>query len=340
MAEAASNPTSGIEAPLSSPHNISQPGRPDTALARILVSDDSPDIQQIYMLLLPQHGFEVIPTPGGRGYTTVELCRQHLPDLVITDINKPDLNGYEVCRAIRRDAQTAHIPLLFVTAMNELLDRKRGRAVGADDYIIKPFLFEGLLYRLMTLLTLARDAKARLVTLTLGRPDFEHVHPITGIPGPQALAHALPRLTSGKSWAALTFNLGGFDLLLRTYDRATADDLLLRLTILLRMVLSRRAGDTIFMAHPCYSWHITLVGPEWNLHGIHQEVQALFVTEVQRRLRAADIARGYMVYTDSHGAEQSAPLPTLTVQRIDWRRGPLRTLKALWDRLDSTPPLE
>lgn len=329
--------TSGVEIFLPPRRGGVHKHQPERSLARILVSDDSPDIQRIYTLLLPQHGFEVIEAPGGLGQPTVALCRELLPDLVITDVNKPDMSGYDVCHAIRSDPRTAHIPLLFVSAMDELLDRKRGRAVGADDYIVKPFLFEGLIYRLVTLLVLARDARERLVTLTLGIRDFEHCHPVTGIPGPQSLARALPRLTRGTAWAALTFQIIGFEPLLRVYDRTVADDLLLKLAILLRRCLSRAGNREVFMAHPCYGWHITVIGTPATLDGLYREVRGHFATTVWRQLRPVDRERGYLVYTTPRGQEQRAPLPTLIARRIDWRSGPLNDLRALWDALDQAP---
>lgn len=318
---------------IAAPRPWNQPEPPVRSLARILVSDDNPGIRQIYQMLLPRHGFEVISVPGGDGDKTLELCQALIPDLVITDVNKPGLSGYAVCQAIRKDPRTAHIPVLFVTAMDEWLERRRGRAVGADDYIVKPFLFEGLLYRLAMLLALARDAQERLVTLTLRMPNFEHYHPVTGMPGPQALARALPRLTSGSAWAALTFEISGFDLLLRAYGRLAADDLLLRLASILRAALAWQSDD-LLLAHPGYDWRLTVVGPARLLDGLGSQVAARFAAELQRRLAPADLAFGKLTFTDSRGQIQHAPLPRLTIRRLDAGIGSLTSLRALWDALD------
>lgn len=328
MAHTATNSTYALDVP------------PASTLARILVSDDSTDIQRIYTLLLPQNGFEVSVAPGGLGHATVELCRAAPPDLVITDVNKPDISGYDVCYAIRSDPRTAHIPLLFVTAMDEALDRKRGRRVGADDYIVKPFLFEGLLYRLVTLLSIAHGPKERMVSLNVRIPDFAHHHPLTSLAGPQALSRMLPRLTQGFAWAVLTFTIDGFDLLLRTYDRHCADTLLLRLARQLEKAVQQRSKQGVFIAHPSYGWHLTLVGPAQVLNGLYQEMQTYFAAEVRQRLRPDDRQRGYLRYTDLLGQERQGPLPSLRAQWIDEAYGQLPNLRALWDALDHLPPLE
>ncbi len=315
----------------------SQPEPLQRMLARILVSDDNPEIQQIYTILLPRHGFEVITAPGGDGRATVALCQQQLPDLVITDVNKPGMNGYQVCQAIRSDPRTAHIPVLFVTAMDEWLERRQGRSVGADDYIIKPFLFEGLLYRLVMLLALARDAQERLVTLTMALPDFEHHHPVTGLPGPQALSRLLPQLTAGDDWAALTFEINGFDLLLRSFGRTVADDLLLRMVIMLRAALAAPASNAVAMAHPGYDWRITLIGPAAQLESVEAVVFTRFLPELQQQLATLDVARGWITYTDTEGQFRQAPRPHIVVKRLDASIGPLNDLRALWNALDRAP---
>ncbi len=328
------NSTPDLNAATTSASSYQRPVQAEQPLARILVSDDSPDIQRIYTLLLPQHGFEVLVASDGKGHPTVELCQTTLPDLVITDVNKPDISGYDVCYAIRSDPRTAHIPLLFVTAMDETLDRKRGRRVGADDYIVKPFLFEGLLYRLVTLLSIVHGAKERMVSLKMGSPDFAHNHPLTTLAGPQALSRMLLRLTHDGTSGVLTFHIDGFDRLLHTYDRQFADALLLRLAIQVQKVVKQRTHHDVFIAHPSYGWHLTLVGPTQALSGLYREMETYFAAELQRRLRPDDQQRGYLTYTDLQGDAQQGPLPVLRAQWIGPEYGPLSNLRALWDALD------
>jgi CheY-like chemotaxis protein len=303
-------------------------------LARILVSDDSASIQQIYNLLLPRYGFEVIATPGGDGLKTLALCREHTPDLVITDVNKPGLNGYQLCQTIRSDPRTAHIPFLFVTAMDDCPERRLGCVAGVDDYIVKPFLFESLLYRMVLLLMLPRDEQEQLVSLTLGIPGFEHYHPVTEIAGPQALARALPCITSRTDWAALTFTIAGFDVLTRAYGRSVANDLLMRLASLVRIAVGGRDGEVV-IAHPGYDWRITVVGPALCLDGLDTMVRTRLLTDLMYQLAPQDRANGYMTYSDNQGQIHQAPLPKLYIKRLDSRHGPLYRVRDLWEALDA-----
>jgi len=313
---------------------------PGPPIARVLISDDSPDIQRIYTILLPHHGFDVIATPGGLGQATVHLCRQCVPDLVMTDVNKPDLSGYDVCQAIRSDPRTAHIPLLFVTAMDEMFDRRRGRAVGADDYIVKPFLAEGLLYRLVTLLALACDRPNCPVTLMHTIPGLTHQHPLTSLPGPQVLARMLPHLTQGTDWVALVVHVQGFDLLLRVYGRPVAESLLLKLVLQLRQLVHEQHNPDMFLAHPGYGWHIAIIGlrhTAQTLEGLYQLLQRYFASEVQKILRRTDRVRGYLVSTDLSGHEQRGAFPTLVAQQFDAQHGSISNLQTFWDVLDRSP---
>ncbi|MCG8349518.1 MAG: response regulator [Chloroflexales bacterium] len=307
-------------------------------LARILVSDDSSSIQQIYNLLLPRYGFEVIATPGGDGLKTLALCHEHTPDLVITDINKPGLNGYQLCQAIRSDPRTAHIPFLFVTAMDDCPKRRLGCAAGIDDYIVKPFLFENLFYRMALLLMLPRDAQEQLMSLTLSIPGFEHYHPVTEIAGPQTLARALLRITSHADWAALTFTIAGFDTLTRAYGRSVANDLLMRLASLVRIAVGGIDGEVV-IAHPGYDWRITVAGPALRLDGLDTMIRTRLLTDLMRQLAPQDRANGYMTYSDSQGQIHQAPLPKLYIKRLDGRHGPLYRVRDLWEALDRTTPL-
>lgn len=307
-------------------------------LARILVSDDTPAIEQIYTHLLPRHGFEVIAVPDGSGAHTVELTQRYLPDLVITDVNKPGLNGYAVCAAIRNSPRTAHIPVVVVTAMDEWLDRRHSINAGVTDHIVKPIAFEQLLYRLAVLLPLTRHEQARLIDLTLRIPGAEFYHPITGIIGPQALARALPELTTASEWAALTFSVSHLAQLARFQGRILADDLLLRLAVTLRAAIDAVDKDSVFLAHTDYDWRISLFGSPTSLDQVVDLVRHRFTSLVQRRLQPADLARGYLRYRTADAVEHQVPIPALHVQRLDNRNGPLANLLSFWERLDYVSP--
>ncbi len=287
----------------------------DQPLARLLVSDDSTDIQKLYRLLLPQYGFDVITTPSGYGAMTVDVCRIYLPDLVISDVNKPDMSGYDVCLAIRNDPQTAHIPFLFVSAMHETLDRRRAYAAGVDAYILKPFLVEGLLYHIAALLAPSNHV--------LALPGVGQYHPVTGLPGPQSLSRMLPDLTRGDHWVALVLTITGFDVLpQRMYDQSMADHLLLMLTTLARQLLGSRSRGNVTLAHHAYGQHVILIGDACSIEGLYPDLRDAFVAKACRLF---------------HPESGMAAQPELLYQWIDARYGSIPHRQALWDILKHIP---
>src|SRR6266540_5000064 len=93
---------------------------------------------------------------GQRG---IELVEELLPDLVLLDVMLPDTDGYDVCLRIKSNAATSPIPVIFLSARGEVVDKVRGLSCGAADYITKPFQAAELLARIDAVLTQARNAR-------------------------------------------------------------------------------------------------------------------------------------------------------------------------------------
>jgi pilus assembly protein CpaE len=121
-------------------------------MARILVVDDNADLlQMIRMLLEERGGHEVMLSAEGED--GLAKARANPPDLAIIDVMMPGMNGYEVCRQLRRNPATAQIPIIVLTARGQPVDRETALAAGADDYIAKPVTMAELLERVNRLLT-------------------------------------------------------------------------------------------------------------------------------------------------------------------------------------------
>jgi two-component system response regulator MprA len=117
---------------------------------RVLVVDDEQSIVDFIRLGMRYEGFQV--DHAGDGYAGLDLAQRLQPDVVILDIMLPGLDGLEVCRRLRTGEATANIPILMLTAKDEVQDRVVGLESGADDYLAKPFEFEELLARVRALL--------------------------------------------------------------------------------------------------------------------------------------------------------------------------------------------
>jgi len=104
---------------------------------KILVVDDEPNIVLSLEFLMGQAGYEVCTAENGD--EALRVVAQDRPDLVLLDINLPDISGYEVCQQIRANADWRAIKILMITAKGRVVEREKGLAMGADDYITKPF---------------------------------------------------------------------------------------------------------------------------------------------------------------------------------------------------------
>jgi len=104
---------------------------------KILVVDDENYILHILDFSLGAEGYEVITAEDGE--EAVRKCRDEKPDLVVLDVMMPKMDGFEACRTIKRDPETADTPVILLSAKSRDIDQKQGYEAGADDYITKPF---------------------------------------------------------------------------------------------------------------------------------------------------------------------------------------------------------
>lgn len=127
------------------------------ASENILVVDDTPANLRLLSQMLSERGYGVrAVTSGSRALESVHVTQ---PSLILLDIRMPEMNGYEVCEQLKQDPRTKDIPIIFISALNEIEDKVRGFNVGGVDYITKPFQFEEVLARVETHLSLRRLQK-------------------------------------------------------------------------------------------------------------------------------------------------------------------------------------
>lgn len=119
-------------------------------MARILAVDDKPHNVRLLQGMLTPHGYEVIPAYDGR--QALELVRRNPPDLIITDVIMPGMDGFELTRILRAQPESEAIPILMLTALREMTDKTKGLEAGADDFLSKPFSQIELLARSRSLL--------------------------------------------------------------------------------------------------------------------------------------------------------------------------------------------
>jgi two-component system phosphate regulon response regulator PhoB len=130
------------------------------------VVDDEPEAVELVEFNLKQAGHDVVTAADGA--EALKKARASLPDLIVLDIMLPEMNGLEVCKLLRRDAATAKIPIIMLTAKAAEIDRVLGLELGADDYITKPFSPRELVLRVKKMLQRDRAVTEEKDTFKFG----------------------------------------------------------------------------------------------------------------------------------------------------------------------------
>ncbi|AVI63355.1 response regulator transcription factor [Halomonas sp. GFAJ-1] len=120
-------------------------------MAKVLVVDDEPNILLSLEFLMEQAGFEVVTAEDGE--QALEQVNSASPDLLLLDISLPGMSGFDVLERLRGQEATAQLPIIMLTAHGRDVEREKGMALGADDYITKPFSTQSLVEKVKALLT-------------------------------------------------------------------------------------------------------------------------------------------------------------------------------------------
>ncbi len=151
------------------PHQASPPA--PQRLGRVLLVEDEQDVAELIRYNLTKEGYDVVMTANGAD--ALRLARERQPDVVLLDIMVPQLNGWEVCRRLKKDPELSTIPVIMVTGRVEEGDKVLGFEVGADDYVTKPFSPRELIARIRAVVRRGRQADAKEKKANLKAGDLE-----------------------------------------------------------------------------------------------------------------------------------------------------------------------
>ena len=206
---------------------------------RILIADDVPDNIRVLSRMLGDEGHQISAAINGR--QALKLAETCAPDLILLDVMMPEMDGYEVCEALKADPLLSPIPVIFITALAEVDDEARGLTLGAVDYITKPFKESVVRLRVRTHLELKRqrDILAKL----------SHLDGLTGIPNRRAFDERLDQewrrtIRSSEPLAVAMIDIDHFKDYNDAYGHLAGDDCLRRVAGALAEML-KRAGDLV-----------------------------------------------------------------------------------------------
>jgi CheY-like chemotaxis protein/class 3 adenylate cyclase len=161
-----------LQVPFSDAEVLDAPTASTRAKKLVLLADDSSLIHRHTVPILEDLGYEVISAHDGE--EAIAMAVERLPDLVITDVEMPKLDGYGVCKALKSNPSTAHVPVLICSSLGEAADLERGFNAGADDYLVKPVVPEELSTRVRTLVLGTMPASRERVLVVDDSPAQRH----------------------------------------------------------------------------------------------------------------------------------------------------------------------
>ncbi|MEO8395348.1 MAG: response regulator, partial [Chloroflexota bacterium] len=263
---------------------------------RLLVIEDDHDVAEMLLLYFGAYQYEIVHAENGRA--GIEMARARFPHLILLDVMLPDMDGYEVCQSIRQTSFTRYIPILFLTQRDARANKVKGLALGADDYITKPFDIDELRLRVQSV---------------IHRATRESLHETrSGLPMGRLIEDEVTRCKQIETpYTQLTFALDNFNPFREVYGFVAADEVFAFAARTIQEVLSQQGTADDFVG---------VSGDEFVVLTHIAETPALIESVRQRFAEGVkpfytfhDIERGGLTLTTAADAEQQVPLMQLHI---------------------------
>jgi len=263
----------------------------------VLIADDDRDIVRFVGVNLRLEGFEVITAHDGQDALSKAYARQ--PDLILLDVMMPRMDGYEVCRHLRADGRSAHIPVIMLTARSLSADKVLGLTAGADDYIIKPFDPMELVARVKTTLRRTREMRA--------------LSPLTGLPGNHSIELEIrQRMAAAVPTAVAYADLDNFKSYNDRYGFLRGDEVISMAAQVVLRAVHDTAGSAGFVGHVGGDDFVAVLPPE-VAEDFAQRVMAAFDGQIPRLYDQEDAATGGISVEDRQGRLRRFPLVSVSI---------------------------
>jgi PleD family two-component response regulator len=264
--------------------------------ARLLVVEDDIDIGNMLKIYFSGMDFDV--DVAVRGSDALEKTKHALPNLIVLDIMLPDIDGYEVCRNLRTNMRTSHIPVIFLTQKDERSDKLQGLELGADDYITKPFDIEELKLRVQG--AIKRSERESLTD------------PRTGRPAGRLIEEQLRRIIREKGWALIDTRVNHFDSFKDVYGFVAGDDVLRFTSMLIGEVVDEIGTTSDFIGHAGGD-NFIIITQESKADAIKARLKERFDQEVLTHYNFIDRQQGFVNAPAADGTSVKVPFMTMSV---------------------------
>lgn len=216
-----------------------------TKKTRILVVEDDLNLAEMLSTYFRAKGYWV--STASWGEDAIAEVEKTTPDLITLDINLPDIDGYEVCRRIRRIRRAEHVPVIFLTEKRKRRDKLAGLELGAVDYMTKPFDVQELSLR---------------VSNTLHRSKLPSMgNPITGLPEGRIVQEKLEKMLVQPEWALVITGFEGLDGFRDSYGIVAADDVLRAAKLIIGKAMEVCQVEDEFLGHVETDYFIIITTP-------------------------------------------------------------------------------
>lgn len=276
----------------------------------ILIIDDSTDAIKVLIKVLTPEFTVYFSTDGFKG---IEQAKDKKPDLILLDILMDKINGYEVCKLLKRDKETADIPVIFLTAVSESMDEAQAFSIGGADYITKPFVPVIVLARIRNhiKLTEALMELKRLYNIALD------ANPITGLPGNNSIKQAITKAIEANQEAFVFYaDLDNFKAYNDDYGFANGDKVILFTSSLLQAVMKEFAITEGFTGHIGGDDFVLIIEKSKALDFAGRLIER-FDQGIKEYYNDEDRANGYIVSINRKGEETNFPFVSISIAGVD-----------------------
>ena len=270
--------------------------------SRLLVVEDDVDIGNMLKIYFGGMDFDV--DVAVRGSDALEKTKQVLPHLIVLDIMLPDIDGYEVCRNLRTNMRTSHIPVIFLTQKDERSDKLQGLELGADDYITKPFDIEELKLRVQGAI---RRAERESLT-----------DPRSGLPAGRLIEEQLRRIIREKDWTLIDARINHFEPFKDVYGFVAGDDVLRFTSMMIGEVVDELGTTSDFIGHAGGDNFIVITTAE-NAAAIKDRIRERFDEEVLTHYNFMDRQQGFVQAPASDDTTTKVSFMTMSVGMVSPR---------------------
>lgn len=258
----------------------------------ILVVDDALFITAVIEKILTAIGYKVLVAHSAE--EAMEALKGFVPDLILLDVVMPGMSGFDMCRILRKNPRYNMIPIIMITGQGQEDDRLKGLELGADDYIVKPFVNRELIARVNN--TLTRLERVR------------NLNPLSWLQGNQEITNELERrIESGERYAIMYVDLNDFKAYNDVYGFSHGDDLIRKTAEILTNTVESYGTPTDFVGHIGGDDFVIIGEPE-GMKLMSEVIVERFEKEKMSFYNEIDRIRGYTVATSRHGRKEQVDL--------------------------------